>query len=190
MLQLAGPLSGHMAQHIVLMNLLAPLVVLGLSRRLPLFAGRTIVPASTAQLLLLWGWHAPAALEIALAVPALDLLMQLSLFAAALWFWAAIIAIAGEQRWQAIVALLATSKLFCLLGVLLVFSPRALYAITLTTGHLHGRSVNLVADQQFAGLLMLVACPATYLIAGVVIAASWLGLLDRQVAPLARNGDG
>lgn len=103
--------------------------------------------------------------------------MQLSLLAAAIWFWLAVLASGGTARWRALVALLVTSKLFCLLGVLLVFSPRLLYPM-LTLGHHAGApgsiSGDLLADQHFAGLLMLVACPLTYLAAGVAIAAQWL----------------
>jgi len=189
MLPFPGPLSGHMAQHIVLMNLLAPIAMLVLRRHLPRRLGRSLTAASVVQLLVLWGWHAPPALEAALGSLLLHLTMQASLLTAALWFWAAVVATVGEDRWRAMVALLITSKLFCLLGVLMVFAPRAIYAVLGPAAHtMHGGSFNPLADQQLAGLLMLVACPATYLVAGVVIATRWLGVLDETPATVGRGG--
>lgn len=177
-----GPLSSQMAQHIVLMNLVAPLavVVMLLQLRQRQIAipdpGRWIAPATVLQLGLLWFWHAPAVQGV--HSPPLHWVMMASLGASALLFWWAVLA-PGERRWRALLALLATSKLFCLLGVLLTFSPRPLYA----GGHAgHGMAADLLADQQLAGLLMLIACPATYLVAGLILAARWLGALDRRAA--------
>jgi putative membrane protein len=118
-------------------------------------------------------------LALALDTPALHLIMQASLFGAALWFWRAILSGRSHGRWQAILALLFTAKLSCLPGVLLVFAPRALYAAPGTAG----LETHLLADQQLAGLLMLAACPLTYLVAGVLIASRWLrdlGLAGRH----------
>src|SRR5690606_17066756 len=95
-----------------------------------------------------------------------------------LWFWAAILSLTGAGRWRGLLALLLTSKIFCLLGVLFVFAPRLIYP---GTGH-HGLAVSL-EDQHLAGLLMLVVCPASYLTAGVVMAARWLFEIDPQADP-------
>lgn len=178
-----GPLSGHMAQHIVLMNLVAPLLVLSFARFLPVAGPRFLLPATLIQLGFIWTWHAPFLLPLAGHEPPLHLAMQASLFLAALWFWTAVFSIGGSARWKAILALLVTSKLFCLLGVLLAFSPRVLYGADMCGPAEHCSPAGLLADQQLAGLLMLVACPATYLLAGVVIAARWLRALDEAEAP-------
>lgn len=184
MLALGTPLADHMAIHILSMNLAAPLAVLAWRRLFAEAPGRkssiALVPASLAQVALLWGWHAPSVFEPALASPALHLAMQLSLLGAALWFWAAVFDATGAQRWRSLFALLVTGKLFCLLGVLLVFAPRPLYA--LAVGHAHGASGGALHDQQLAGLLMITACPLTYVLAGVVIAARWLIELDTEPA--------
>jgi putative membrane protein len=167
----AGPLTRHMMTHIVLMNAVAPLLALAIAamRRVsPVSAsGRSLAAASLVQLALLWGWHAPAALAAAHRLSALHALAMLSLSAAALWFWLAVILDRSAVRWRALLALLLTGKLFCLLGVLLVFAPRPLYAA--------GSPIDL-ADQQLAGLLMVVACPLSFVVAAVIIAA--LGLRD------------
>jgi putative membrane protein len=176
-----------MAQHIVLMNMLAPLVAIAICRGSRSTKASGLVLATTMQLLLLWGWHAPPVLASAIHDPLLHLTMQASLLGAATWFWLAVVSVEGSRRWQPIVALLITSKLFCLLGVLMVFAPRALYGAT-GPHALHGAAA--LADQQFAGLLMLVACPATYVLGGVIIAGRWFAALEREGAPARRSGAG
>jgi putative membrane protein len=76
---------------------------------------------------------------------------------------------AGAARWLAMGALLITGKLFCLLGVLLVFTPRLIYPELASV-----RDAAALSDQQLAGLTMIVACPASYVLAGIVIAWRWL----------------
>ena len=161
-----------MAIHVLAMNFAAPLLTLALLRirsgTSALLGPRGLALATSLQLILLWSWHAPAGLSAALGNHALHAVMQLSLFAAALWFWLAVAAQKGGGRWLAIGALLLTGKLFCLLGVLLVFTSRILYPAIPASD---------LADQQLAGLLMIAACPATYVLAGVVIAWRWLAEL-------------
>ncbi|HLT89340.1 MAG TPA: cytochrome c oxidase assembly protein [Woeseiaceae bacterium] len=184
MVQAFGHLSAQMLLHIVLMNAVAPLLALafrGTAARGPV---RLLLPATLSQIVLLWAWHAPPALAAVMRSGVLHAGMQASLFLAALWFWFTII-VARDARWQAILALLVTGKLFCLMGVLLAFAPRGLYP-----GLATGSPQAALADQQLAGLLMLLACPATYVAAGIVIAARWLARLEhdaaRQRTPHAR----
>jgi putative membrane protein len=156
-----GPLSAGMAGHILLMNLLAPAIAVLTVRSSPSLVRhfRRLAPPVIVQLLLLWGFHAPPSLAAAMERPGLHL------------------ATAGGQ-WRAIAALLVTSKLFCLLGVLLTFAAHPLYpAMT----H-HGlQALDPLGDQQLAGLLMLVACPLSYLVAAVIVASNWLLSADQAV---------
>jgi len=46
----------------------------------------------------------------------------------------------------------------------------------------------MLADQQMAGLLMLVACPLTYVLAAIVIAARWTLRMDTAQGWTPRNG--
>ncbi|WP_309084758.1 cytochrome c oxidase assembly protein [Chelativorans sp.] len=183
-----------MAVHILAMNLAAPAAVF--AWRLAAGAGteqsdaRWIWPAATVQIALLWFWHLPEPLAFAFAAPGGQALMHLSLFAAAFWFWRAILDEAEAARWRALGALLFTGKLFCLLGVLLTFAPRSLY-VRVAEICFGGRvsPEALVADQQLAGLLMLVSCPLVYVLAGVIIAARWLREIDgRQASYLPEEG--
>jgi putative membrane protein len=174
-----GPLSWQMAQHILLMNVAAPLAAIVLARVVPVGISRWLALASVLQLGLIWFWHAPIAAHGAAHGSASQLAMLLSLFAAAIFFWSAVLASVGSSRWRAIFALLMTSKLFCLLGVLLTFAPRALYQNVMFCEHGDCSLATMLPDQQLAGLMMLIACPATYLLAAVIIAASWLNSIDR-----------
>jgi putative membrane protein len=178
-----GPISAHMIHHIAIMNVLAPvlaLVMAGpaaalLSRAPP---ARHLWLAAGLQLLFLTAWHLPVTQRWGMETVSGMLLMQASLFAAATYFWSAVMTLATAQQWQAILALLATGKIACLLGSLLIFAPRL---VTLPTGSSHhsAHAVAALADQQLAGLLMIVACPLSYLLVGVVSAAHMLRNLSR-----------
>lgn len=181
-----GPLSAHMSAHILLMNVLAPLLVSTFLAWRPqttthLF-GSMLAAASLVQIVMLWGAHIPTVLVGVITVPAAHALVQGTLFTIALWFWWAVFAQPREQSWRSLFALLITGKLFCLLGVLLVFAPRPLFQ-ALAMAHVGAghASVGALEDQQLAGLLMLSACPLSYVLAGIVIAARWLrALADRE----------
>jgi putative membrane protein len=176
-------LSGHMAFHIVSMNFLAPLAALAVlqagHRAAVLDRLKASLPAaSIVQLALLWGSHLPDVLPSLVHGSAVGAIAQALLLASALWFWLATFGQVGVHRWRALAALLVSGKLFCLLGVLLVFAPRPLY---LSYGQLHVGigHIDALADQQLAGLLMVLACPLSYVLAGVVIAARWvMGMAD------------
>ncbi|HET6628164.1 MAG TPA: cytochrome c oxidase assembly protein [Woeseiaceae bacterium] len=177
MFEAFGHLAAQMLAHILLMNAVAPLLAIAAHAAAPRSWPTLLVPAAVVQVAALWAWHAPPVLEAAMHSDLLHLAMQASLLLVAFWFWWAIFS-RREARWRAIVALLVTGKLFCLLGVLLVFAPRALYGLT----------GSALPDQQLAGLLMLIACPATYIVAGVVVAARWLGHIDSESrSPNARH---
>ena len=128
-----GPHAVHMASHILLMNTLAPVlastIIASFGDRAPGFASaRVLIAATVLQLALLWTWHAPNFWGPVLREPLVHVLMQASLLAASLTFWLAILSEKGVVRWRGVVALLATGKFSCLLGVLLLFAPRLLYA--------------------------------------------------------------
>ena len=180
-----GPLARHMAAHILTMNIVAPVLALGLvaaSPRVASATAATLVTATTAQLALLWATHAPPVWQaIGHTGPGLALLHGV-LTAAALWFWLAVLSDRSAFRWRALVALALTGKLFCLLGVLMVFAPRTLYGAHADMSGL-GAVSDALADQQLAGLMMVVACPLSYVLAGVVIAAK--GLRDIAVSDAA-----
>ncbi len=184
-----GTLSTHMAHHIALMNVFAPLVAIFLADRARLRlegVNRTggvheLWFAAAVQLIVLWAWHLPAAQRWGMDSGAGQLVMHASLLISAVVFWTMVLALAGSRRWQAILALLVTGKLACLLGSLLIFAPRLLYtAAEHSHPAMHMAGLLTVADQQLAGLLMVVACPLSYLVSGVVIASQMINELERR----------
>lgn len=153
-----GPVARHMAGHIAVMNLAAPLAALALARGGAADRPRLFWGVCVLQIVLLWFWHAPSVQSHLHSLP-LQAVMHGSLFLAALAFWVLLLDMMERSGWQAILGLLLTGKLACLLGALLIFAARPLY------------SDAALADQQLAGLLMITACPLSYIAAGVVIAA-------------------
>lgn len=169
-----GPLSLQMLQHLALMNIVAPLVALGLSRR-GLCAPTSLLCAGFVQLVALWAWHAPAVQHLAASSSAAQVALMSVLAGAAIWFWSAL-TVASE--WRTLIALLLTGKLACLLGALLIFAPRDLYNLDGLVLALCATGPSSLADQQLAGLLMITACPLSYLVTGVALAARMLARVD------------
>lgn len=173
-----GSFSQHMALHILLMNLVAPiLAALANSRWHAVGRQRgvcAIAAAAIAHMSVLFFWHLPPAMALAMARPAVASVMQLTLVGAAFCFWYVVFQHARAYIWRALAALLITGKLYCLLAALLVFAPRVVY-----TAGAANMSISL-ADQQLAGLMMVVACPLSYVLIATVLAAQWLAALHRH----------
>lgn len=176
----AGHLTRHMLLHIGLMTVLAPLLASWLRRCHRPFPGAAepwFLPLVTLlQLAVFFVWHSPQVLAWIMSSPLLHTIMQAMLLLVATAFWASVLQRAGNAVWSAVVALLVTGKLFCLVALILVFAPRALYGAGM---HLHHAGMDL-ADQQLAGLLMITACPMTYILAAILLVARWLRLLGEQ----------
>lgn len=177
-----GPLSLQMLQHLALMNVLAPLAAVLLARWLRRCSPDRIWVAGLLQLLLLWAWHAPVLQQAAAGSVALQLSLAVLLFASALLFWSAVISASTSSGWRSLAALMLTGKFACLLGVLLIFAPRDLYGLPGLVLALCETGPSSLADQQLAGLLMITACPLSYLVAGVVLAAQMLACIDTEQA--------
>jgi putative membrane protein len=179
---LETPLTQHVLLHVGAMNVFAPLVIILARLRLgkPTAPEKLLWPATGVQLAFLWFWHIPDILAFGLSGPAGIIIMHASLLMTALLFWHCVCGLVANEQWRAIGALLLTSKLYCLLGVLLTFAPRTLYPGVFVLCLAPGSAPVTIglADQQFAGLIMLVACPATYLLGAVTLAARWLFTLE------------
>jgi putative membrane protein len=172
-----------MLQHILLMNVLVPVCAFATPKRFrPRHLWRSWPWATAAQMILLWGWHSPGILSAATGSFGLMLVMHLTLIAVAAWFWLAVATMPREGTWRAVFALLFTAKLSCLLGALLVFAPNALFRLGNGTGHHGNIGVSALDDQQLAGMLMLIACPLTYVAVGIVLAGRWIVSLDQGSA--------
>jgi putative membrane protein len=176
-----GPTSGHMALHIALMNVAAPFAAIGLAcrrvNRRPGVGWKALWLATLMQMGLLWMSHSPPIHHAAHSSITAFATLHAALFLSAVAFWAGIVA--SPLRWQAMLALLVSGKLACLLGALLIFSPRVL----LVASHAHGNHAapgpSPLDDQHLAGLLMIAACPLSYVLAAIVLAAHTMTTLER-----------
>lgn len=183
-----GPQARHMGWHIVAMNVVAP-VIAGLA--VVRWSGRNAKPswlwvATVAQIAAVWVSHAPSVQAAAMLFPAIQFAMHSVLLIAALAFWMLLLSLPEARRWHALPVLLLTGKLVCLLAALLVFAPRALYG----SHHQHGAMTPALDDQQLAGLLMIVACPLSYLVAAVVITVQLLNQNRAQGGALRQQPHG
>ncbi|MDD5581122.1 MAG: cytochrome c oxidase assembly protein [Methylobacter sp.] len=181
--EIAGAFSRHMITHIAMMTVAAP-VLANLLRKLCHFlkpaSASNLFAAIILQTALIFAWHSPPGIGLVMEGHAEALFMQATLLLSALWFWLTIFNQTGEHLWRAVIALLLTGKLFCLIAILLVFAPRVLYGITAT--HM---TIEL-ADQQLAGLLMVTVCPITYVLAAIVLISRWFqALCDSQRSMIA-----
>lgn len=167
--------AAHMVRHMAVVAVAAPLIALGvsgtradLSARAPLLFAA--VPASLVELAVVWGWHAPAAHDLARASAVAFFAEQGSFLLAGLWLWLACFGhgAAGRARraGEGALAMLLTSIHMTLLGALLSMSVRPLYA-----AH-HG--ADPLTDQHAGGIVMLLVGGAVYLAGGVALAARLL----------------
>jgi putative membrane protein len=175
----AGLHAHHMVMHIGLMNVAAPLLAVVIANRLDFsdLKARWLWIATAAQTAVLWLVHMPAVHEAAMMHHSLRLAVLAALTIAAAAFWLTCVGISSSSRWQTIPPLAISGKLFCLLAALLTFSPRPLYG-----AHVLGA----LEDQQLAGLLMIVACPLSYLLTALIISVQ---LISDTPTPRLRRVD-
>jgi cytochrome c oxidase assembly factor CtaG len=193
--------SVHMLQHLLLVLVVPPLLLLGIpprfARRLvecrPLGALERILGNSVVALLLGLGmltvWHVPALFDAALRNEYIHILEHLCFMISATIFWWPILAPLPECRLAPLwiqLYLLAGAIANCFLGIWLTFAPAGTY-----TPYLHPRdSLHVVellrlgwgltptVDQQVGGLLMWVGGGFVFVTVMVVSVVRWLGAVD------------
>lgn len=145
----AALFSARVVHHVILVAVAAPLLALALPARRAAPPGLAFV-ASTA---VLWGWHLPAAYDLALSSVAVYWIMQATLLGSALAFWRAILSDA-QPAGAALLFILAAYMQMALLGALLTFAPQPLYALHAVAPLDWGFTP--LGDQQLGGLIMWV----------------------------------
>lgn len=171
--------SAHMAMHLAVVAIAAPLMALGLagSRIDPVRAAPALfapIPATLFELIAVWAWHAPALHQAARNGTAVLVLEQAMFLAAGLLLWLS--AFGGARRHRqaraaaGIGGLLLTSMHMTLLGALLALTPRPLYS------HADGGFLGLspLEDQHLGGVLMLLGGGSSYLTGGLYLLAGLL----------------
>lgn len=198
-------LSAHMVQHMLLVLVAAPLLVLGApvlplsvalpvawrrrvrawGRDRPLRSMRHVVTRPLVAWLLhvavVWMWHVPSLYEAATRNEGLHAVEHASFLATALLFWWVAIP-SGARRHLAG----GTDVLFVftggiqsgVLGALFTFAGAPLYPAYAHTALRWGTSP--LQDQQLAGLVMWIPGGLVYVLAASALLARWLMMIERE----------
>ena len=161
--------AARAVHHVLLVAVAAPL----LAAAWPARRARGIALPFAVSTALLWGWHLPAAYDLALSNVAVYWAMQVSLLASATAFWRAVLAPGAAV--PAVLAVVGGYVQMALLGAVLTFAPEALYAIHRSAPLAWGLAP--VADQQLGGLIMWVPGGLPYGMAGAILGRrAWAGM--------------
>ncbi|WP_062227697.1 cytochrome c oxidase assembly protein [Aureimonas frigidaquae] len=175
----AALFSARVAHHVLLVAVAAPLFALANPYRGQM---RLSHPGFWLLLhaVLLWFWHAPMPYAAALGHDGIYWLMQASLIGSAFLFWAAALE-PREGGFQAAVLMLAAMMQMGLLGALITFAPRPLYAAHFLAPEAFGLSA--LSDQQLAGLIMWAPGALPYLVAALIIVSRALNAPGEGARP-------
>lgn len=189
----------HMIQHLLLLMVAAPLLVLGRPAVVFLWAfglsaRKRVGHAWTAlrlrqvidalmQPLLVWVlfcgvfvfWHFPGPYQWALRDEGVHTLEHLSFLITALMFWSIVIEPSGRRRLDCgptLVFVMTAAILSALPGALIALAPRPLYP-----AHAKGAAawgLTLLQDQQLAGIVMWIPGGFIYLAAAAFVFLKWM----------------
>ncbi len=161
--------SAHMAQHLLLIAVAAPLLVLGgVDLRISPPAGWTLFVA----VFLFWHW--PAAFQWAARRPLTELMELGSILAAATAFWSGVLL--GDVRLNdgaRALMVMTAAVLTDLPGVVMLFAPRAICVMPREDAAHFGLSP--LQDQQIGGLLMWVPANLVFFGIATFLFARWIG---------------
>jgi putative membrane protein len=198
--------SAHMIQHLLLLLVVPPLLILGLPRALVERALRRPALAAAERALnrplgawimalgTLWVWHLPLLYDAALADERLHIFEHLCFLVTATIFWWPLLHPIAERRLGtagALVYLVAATFASDVLGIIITFAPAGFYP---PYSHPAGlRSVltlirddwgiSAADDQQIAGVLMWMGGSVPYAAAAIAVLARWFGEPDADILP-------
>jgi putative membrane protein len=203
----------HMVQHMLLMVVAAPLVMLGaphfvgmwgLSLRARRKLGRLWNRSSSWRVLsqlaasplvvwflyalAMWGWHLPTLYQAAMRHEMVHDLQHLSFFVAACLFWRVMLDPIRQSRMNqplAVLYLFTTMVHATLLGVFMTVAPRVWYDEYIGRTELWG--LTALEDQQIAGLIMWMPACATYPVVAIALLAHYLQRLAPDAGKRQRN---
>ena len=209
-------LTVHMAQHLLLMTVAPPLLLLG-APSLPFLHGlpqsftrsvlASILRAPLVQrfgrlitepifcwwaaTVVLVGWHMPAAYALGLRSEFWHEIEHASFFGAGLLFWWPVISpwpsVLRHSRWSIVLYLFLATLPCDALSAYLAFCDRVVYSWYLTAPRLVNMSA--LQDQECAGALMWVFVTFAYLVPAVFLTTKLLsGSADRDTTQLS-SGD-
>jgi cytochrome c oxidase assembly factor CtaG len=205
-------LSAHMVQHLLLMSVVPPLMLLG-APFLPLLRGlpgkiardglgpflvwpalRRVGSVIThpvicwlAMAVALCAWHVPPAFDLTLRSPAWHKVEHACFFATWLLFWWPVVRpFPSHPRWplwSVPLYLLAADLLNTALSAILTFSDHVLYPHYLNVPRLFGTTA--LSDQSCAGVIMWVPGSLVFLVPAALIAIHYLSSGHSLVRPQA-----
>jgi cytochrome c oxidase assembly factor CtaG len=203
-------LSAHMVQHLLLMSVAPPLILLGapllpLLRGLPRKiardglgpfltwpalrgAGNALTNPLSCWLIMavtLLAWHVPAAFDLALRSPGWHKVEHACFFgASAIFWWPVVRPFPSKPRWplwSVPVYLLAADLVNTVLSAILTFSDHVLYQPYLEAPRLFGTTA--LSDQSCAGVIMWVPGSLVFLIPATLIGIRYLSTCHSLVRP-------
>jgi putative membrane protein len=210
----ASPLHGwsetlfaaHMSQHLLLMIVAAPLIVLGrpsapmiaalpgalgkqvsrviagIRRRAPLLLHPVSIWALNT--FVLWAWHVPALYDLALENTFVHGLEHATFLGSSLLLWGAVVGERPIGEGPSVLLLFATGLQSAALGALLALATTVLYSTHVVAAPTAG--VNPLADQQLAGVIMWIPPGILYLSISAVLLSRMLQ--DNTRPPLGEAG--
>lgn len=159
--------SAHMAQHLLLIAVAAPLLVLGgVQIRLPPLAGWGLFVA------IFVFWHWPAAFQWAAGSILSQLFELATILAVAICFWSAIFGRNSLNDGARALLTMTAAILTDLPGVVMLFAPRAICVMPGENAARFG--LTPLADQQLAGLLMWVPANLVFFGVATFLFARWI----------------
>jgi cytochrome c oxidase assembly factor CtaG len=190
--------SLHMLQHLLLILVVPPLLVLGIppdvwarilrrapARQIEQLVGRPLI-AWLLGMGTLWLWHVPILYDTAVTNESIHIVQHVSFLVTATIFWWPVLTPYAERRLAMpanIFYLLAATFASSILGVLITFAPPGLY-----TAYKHpvdpfgalglirqGWGLSYALDQQLGGLIMWVAGGPFYLVLALWALIRWFG---------------
>jgi putative membrane protein len=197
--------SAHMVQHLVLLMIAPPLLIFGRPAlaclwAFPLPARRAIgrvwirsglkhaVHVLTSPIFVwllcsavLWFWHLPGPYGWALGSESVHAFEHVCFFVTSLMFWSLVLEPLGRRRMDYGITLLLVATFGVqtgLLGALLTFAGRPLYAAHLSTTAVW--RLTPLEDQQLAGLIMWIPASLIHLTTLGVLFVVWMHTAERQ----------
>jgi putative membrane protein len=182
-------LAAHMVQHVVLLTIAPPLLVIGLApetimqlsprvrtilesllRRAPFLLWTAL--ALALQTAALGVWHVPSIYDAAATHAPLHAAEHLSFLLSGVAFWWLV---ARSRTGAAVITIFLASLPGTLLGALMTLSTATWYPHYAT-----GSSAAALRDQQLAGVVMWAVGGMAYVAAGAAVFVMWLRELERR----------